>query len=67
VAGTGDASSAFSKRVTHSDTFHLSCGIARRVVKRKTKIVTGNINVLNGYRVVEIFNPMEVVENDDDK
>jgi hypothetical protein len=39
----------------------------QHIVKRKTKIVTGNINVLNGYRAVEIFNPMEVVENDDDK
>jgi len=27
----------------------------------------GNINALNGYRAVEIFNPMEVVENENDQ
>ena len=36
------------------------------IVKRKTKIETENINVLNGYHAVEIFNPMEVVENEND-
>jgi len=36
----------------------------QHIVKRKTKIGTGNINALNGYRVVEICSPMEVVEND---
>ena len=35
------------------------------IVKRKTKIGTGNINALNGYRAVEIYSPMEVVENED--
>ena len=39
----------------------------QHIVKRKTKILTGNINVLNGYRAVEILNPMEVVENEYDK
>jgi len=38
----------------------------QHIVKRKTKIGTGSINVLNGYRVAEIFNPMEVVENEND-
>jgi hypothetical protein len=38
----------------------------QHIVKRKTKILTGNINVLNGYRAVEIMNPMEVVENEAD-
>ena len=33
------------------------------IVKRKTKLITGNINVLKGYRAVEILNPMEVIEN----
>ena len=33
----------------------------QHIVKRKTKIATANINALNGYRVVEILNPMEVV------
>ena len=37
------------------------------IVKRKTKIASGNINALNGYRAVEILNPMEVVENEYDK
>ena len=38
----------------------------QHIVKRKTKIATGNINVLNGYRAIEILNPMEVVENEND-
>ena len=36
----------------------------QHIVKRKTKLATGSINSLNGYRAVEIFNPMEVVENE---
>ena len=32
----------------------------QHIVKRKTKIGTGNINALNGYRAVEIYSPMEV-------
>jgi predicted nucleic acid-binding protein len=38
----------------------------QHIVKRKTKLVTGSINAINGYRSVEIFNPMEVVENEND-
>ena len=38
----------------------------QHIVKRKTKIGTGNINALNGYRVVKIYSPMEVVENEND-
>ena len=38
----------------------------QHIVKRKTKIGTGNINALNGYRAVEIYAPMEVVENEND-
>ena len=38
----------------------------QHIVKRKTKLLTGNINTLNGYRAVEIFNPMEVIENEND-
>ena len=37
----------------------------QHIVKRKTKIGTGNINALNGYRTVEICTPMEV--NDHEK
>ena len=37
----------------------------QHIVKRKTKIATANINALNGYRVVEILNPMEVVDNEE--
>ena len=36
------------------------------IVKRKTKIGTGNINALNGYRAVEIYSPMEVIESESD-
>ena len=38
----------------------------QHIVKRKTKTQTGYINTLNGYRPVEIFNPMEVVEHESD-
>jgi hypothetical protein len=38
----------------------------QHIVKRKTKLGTGNINALNNYRAIEIFNPMEVVENEND-
>jgi len=38
----------------------------QHIVKRNTKIGTGNINALNGYRAVEICSPMEVVENEND-
>jgi len=38
----------------------------QHIVKRKTKIATGNINALNGYRAIEILNPMEVIENEND-
>ena len=38
----------------------------QHIVKRKTKIGTGNINALNGFRAVEICSPMEVVENEND-
>ena len=38
----------------------------QHIVKRKTKIGTGSINAINGYRAIEIFNPMEVVENEND-
>jgi len=36
----------------------------QHIVKRKTKLATISINAINGYRAVEIFNPMEVVENE---
>ncbi|MCL2500397.1 MAG: hypothetical protein FWE90_08680 [Defluviitaleaceae bacterium] len=38
----------------------------QHIVKRKTKLATGSINAINGYRAIEIFNPMEVVENEID-
>ena len=38
----------------------------QHIVKRKTKIGTGNLNALNGYRAVEICSPMEVVEDEND-
>jgi len=39
----------------------------QHIVKRKTKLLTGSINALNGYRTIEILSPMEVVENETDK
>ena len=36
----------------------------QHIVKRKTKLATPNINALNGYRAVEIANPMEVIDNE---
>jgi len=36
----------------------------QHIVKRKTKLATGSINAINGYRAVEIFNPMEVIDNE---
>jgi predicted nucleic acid-binding protein len=36
----------------------------QHIVKRKTKHLTGNINIMNGYRAVEICTPMEVNENE---
>jgi len=38
----------------------------KHIVKRKTKIGTGNINLLNSYRILEICTPMEVVEDEND-
>jgi len=38
----------------------------QHIVKRKTKLTTASINAMNGYRAVEIINPMEVVDNEND-
>ena len=37
----------------------------QHIVKRKTKLVTGSVNAIRGYRVVEIYSPMEVGNDDD--
>ena len=37
----------------------------QHIVKRKTVKMTGAVNILNGYQVIEIYSPMEVVENED--
>jgi hypothetical protein len=39
----------------------------QHIVKRKTIKMTANINTLNGYHAVEIYSPMEVVENETDE
>ena len=39
----------------------------QHIVKRKTKIGTGNINALNSYRAIEICSPMEVIEDEYDE
>jgi hypothetical protein len=36
----------------------------QHIVKRKTIKMTANINILNGYHAIEIYSPMEVVENE---
>ena len=36
----------------------------QHIVKRKTIKMTGHINVMNGYRVIEIYSPMEVVDDE---
>ena len=36
------------------------------IVKRKTIKMTGHINTMNGYRAIEIYSPMEVIENEND-
>ena len=36
----------------------------QHIVKRKTVKMTGAINILNGYQAVEIYSPMEVIENE---
>ncbi|MDR1700149.1 MAG: hypothetical protein LBR68_03065 [Lachnoclostridium sp.] len=36
----------------------------QHIVKRKTKLATANINTLNGYRAIEILNPMEVIDDE---
>ena len=36
------------------------------IVKRKTIKMTGHINSMNGYRAIEIYSPMEVVEREND-
>jgi hypothetical protein len=38
----------------------------QHIVKRKTKLATGSINAINGYRTIEICTPMEVNENEND-
>ena len=38
----------------------------RHIVKRKTAKMTEYINNLNGYRTIEIYSPMEVVEYEKD-
>ena len=39
----------------------------QHIVKRKTIKMTANINTLNGYHAIEIYSPMEVVENETDE
>ena len=36
----------------------------QHIVKRKTVKMTGLINTINGYRAIEIYSPMEVIENE---
>jgi predicted nucleic acid-binding protein len=36
----------------------------KHIVKRKTKLLTASLNSLHGYRAIEIYSPMEVIENE---
>ena len=36
----------------------------QHIVKRKTILTTAKINSLNGYRAIEIYSPMEVIEDE---
>jgi hypothetical protein len=36
----------------------------KHIVKRKTIKMTANVNTLNGYRAVEIYSPMEVIDDE---
>jgi len=36
----------------------------QHIVKLKTKLMTRAVNIMNGYRPVEIISPMEVVDNE---
>lgn len=36
----------------------------RHIVKRKTIKMTGAVNILNGYKAVEIYSPAEVIEDE---
>ena len=36
----------------------------KHIVKRRTILATGKINNLNGYRAIEIYSPMEVVDDE---
>ena len=37
----------------------------QHIVKRKTIKMTSAINTINGYKAIEIYSPMEVIENDE--
>lgn len=37
----------------------------QHIVKRKTVRITGSINTINGYLPIEIYSPMEVIEDED--
>jgi predicted nucleic acid-binding protein len=36
----------------------------KHIVKQRTKLATGKINALNGFRPVEIASPMEIIDNE---
>ena len=59
----------------HTDSLHIAISTVndidmilslnfKHIVSKRTEDLTGNINMLNGYRKVEIRPPMEVVENE---
>jgi len=39
----------------------------QHIVKRKTLKMTGHINTMNGYRPIEIYSPMEVIEDENNQ
>jgi len=36
----------------------------QHIVKRKTRFETAHINVKNGYKAIEIYSPMEIIDNE---
>ena len=37
----------------------------KHIVKRKTIILTGFVNSKEGYKDIDIYSPLEVIENED--
>jgi len=74
LAGLYVAEEIIPKRY-HADGLHIAIATVndldmiismnfQHIVKRKTIKMAGHINTMNGYKAIEIYSPMEVVENE---